>query len=155
VALGWLWLGCAVAQARIGETEKQCEERYGKRSPVPTDTSLYAYYKPPFILLLHFIEGRCDFISYIKAEENTPEIRGEFSEDERGMLRSANGAGRAWKQSPTSNDQTIRFEATDGQLGSIYATDTRILTIVTRDAHKRLEDWVKSREEKNLKGSGK
>jgi hypothetical protein len=154
VTLGCLWIGCTLAGARIGDTEKQCEERYGKARPFPMEKSLYGYCKSPFLLMLHFSGGRCDHVAYIKADDSTPEIREEISEDEQYTLRKANGGEKAWKKSPTSNDRMIRFETTDGELGSVYVRDARILIIVTREEHKRLEELAKAMEEK-LKGAEK
>jgi hypothetical protein len=147
----WLF-GCIVAQARIGETEKQCEERYGKPVRVMKDKSSLAYAKAPMLLLLHFTDGRCDEISYVRADESTPEIRTELSETERDFLQRANGGSRKWKKSSASSDTTICFETSDGELGSLYSIASRTLLITTHEAYKRFYDQAKAQEKNDLKG---
>ena len=133
-----VWLtGCGVAQARIGETEKQCEERYGKPIRVSKDKSSFGYAKPPMLLMLHFTDKRCDEISFVKAEEKEPKKRQEISENERDVLQRASGGGRAWRKSADSSKTAICFETSDEQLVSLYDTETHIFVIATREAYKR------------------
>jgi hypothetical protein len=147
----WLF-GVVVAQARIGETVKECEERYGKPVRVLKDRSMIAYVKSPLLPLLHFTDGKCDEISYVKAELDSPDAREELSEDERDLLQIANGGNRAWRRSQESRDNTICCETTDGEFGSVYVVATRTLIIMSRERYKWYIDRVKSQEKSDIKG---
>ena len=63
-------IGCAVAQARIGETEKQCEERYGKPIQTDKEDSIHIYRKGEFVVAAQFHEGKCDYIVFHKRRED-------------------------------------------------------------------------------------
>jgi hypothetical protein len=141
-----------MAQARIGETETQCTERYGKPVRALKDEALLAYVKSPMLLILHFTDGRCDEIRYIKAKEQTQDVREEISEDERDLLQKANGGNRPWKKSQMSNERIICFETNDGDLGSLYSIEERSLVIATREAYQRYNDRMKAKPGEILKG---
>lgn len=141
-------LGCAVGYARIGETEKQCEERYGKPEETDRDGSRKIYRKSDMVVLAHFHEGICDYIMFSKVERDEPK---ELSENERDLLLKANGAGNGWKKVGRSGGTTV-FETTGGEFRAQHDLVSQSLTIFTRESAKRKQDAKKAEEEKKLKG---
>lgn len=131
----WLF-GCIVAQARIGETEKQCDERYGKPVAIDERKSTRQYFKADLNVITRFRDGKCDLIMFRKLDDAAQK---DVSENERELLLTANGAGREWKKSTDSTDREFRFETADSEFGAIYFKVTRILMILNREAFSEFE----------------
>lgn len=136
-----------MAQARIGETEKQCDERYGKPASVSEANGLREYEKGGLVFRAHFHEGKCDFISFLKLEASAREI----SENERRLLLTASGGSRKWSL-VGFNGRVLFFETSDGELRAEHSMTDPALLILTREAVLRRDGQEKrTEEEKNLK----
>jgi hypothetical protein len=151
LAIGGLWSGVTVAQARIGETEKQCEERYGKPGETHQDKSMQLYAKGDLVVLAHFYEGKCDYILYRKAERDQQGKAKELSENERDLLLKANAGSRVWVAAG-SKGTAVAFLTEDEEFQAQYDLYGHTLSVSTRDAVKRKQDEKKAEEEKKLKG---
>jgi hypothetical protein len=150
LALACSLIGCAVAQARIGETEKQCEERYGKpNASTDGDKSKSLYKKEDMIVLAHFYEGKCDYIAFFKLDGATSKIV-EMSENEKKLLMRANGGSREWRTSERAT--AYQFETGDGELFARYIAGERCLAVFTFASLKRQDEEISAKEEKKLKG---
>ena len=145
LTFGCLVIGCTVALARIGETEEQCDERYGKPFAVSEDKVERTYKKGEFHMRAQFHDGKCDLIMFAKPD-GTPQ---EISESERDVLMKANGGGREWQKSK-DGAEVMHFETRDGELYALY--NSRGLMIATREATKRKDAAKKAEMEKKLKG---
>jgi hypothetical protein len=151
LVFGCLSIGCAVTQARIGETDKQCEERYGKPIETEKGQSWQVYQKADLFLLAHFHEGVCDSIMFRKVEATADGTAKELSENERELLLKANGGRNEWK-TVERKGVTVILQTDDGRLQAQYDTRAHSLTIFTREAVRREKDAEKAEEEKKLKG---
>jgi hypothetical protein len=151
LTIGCFLLGCTATQARVGETEKQCEERYGKPKEMYDGGAVHLFAKAGMLMLVHFHEAKCDYIIYRKAEEDASGESKELSENERELLLKANGGDREWKVIG-SDGVTVVSETDSKELHAQYHITRHSLAIHTREAVKRHQEAKKTEEEKKLKG---
>ena len=96
VSLTAVWHGTLFA--RIGNTENQVAELYGKpvdqgeldKNAVITNT----YQKGDYLILVQFFRGRSIAESYTRTDKH------EFSEKELSTFLDASSAGQEWKKNP-------------------------------------------------------
>jgi hypothetical protein len=109
VVLGFL--AACTLHARLGETEAQLVERYGKillRSPesVVEQGKIYAladdlhFQADGWTIIARLVNGRCESISYGKP--------GEWTEEQYRYLLEANGSRAQWQEQKTSSPKMHR-----------------------------------------------
>jgi len=135
------------AVARIGETPKECEKRYGPRASSSDEGDLFE--KGEFVILITFFEGKADRIAYGKKKDKRGQ-HGEFSDNEIEQLLKANSGGREWKKTPTS--PRSQWLTVDEELIAGYGGPPYSLVIFTKAYSKRSSAESKEKEIKNLEG---
>ena len=123
-------------QARLEETEQQCDARYGKPTvadhPTPGSDKTVTYHKDGVTISVEFVKGRCQQISY----------RGTSSQEEVDVLIKANTGGRWANYSGGSKQQFVRSDglAKAQQIPDYPTANPMGMTFtlnVWEDAHKR------------------
>lgn len=111
IAAAFSLLAACVSQARLGETEVQLVERYGKsimRAPesvieqgkVHTLADDFHFRADGWTIIARVVNGRCESISYGKP--------GEWTEEQYGVLLEANGTRALWEERKTPTPKTHR-----------------------------------------------
>ena len=132
------------SNARLEETEQQCQARYGKpgtASTTPGADKTLLYSKDGVSILAQFIKGRCVQISYRKPVQ--------MSQTERDTFFKANG-GSIW--SNYSGGQPSDFIRADGKAKASYNLDSVTFTLnsweTAHDKAVKDEQAAKQAEEK-------
>jgi len=99
-------------QARLGETEKQSEERYGlptAQAPSPGADKTIVYNKDGLRITGEFVKGKCQCISYTIPDD-------KLSKQRIDLILQAEG-GNSWATFPggKSSEQTTEYVRSDRQ----------------------------------------
>jgi hypothetical protein len=115
------------APARLDETYEQCVARYGKPVHTEDSTGFHAFRALPFSVIVHFTEGRVDYISYRKFSDptNPDSDAAALSDTEIQGILDLYGA---WKKSESADPQTIKWQNSNGATAT-YHTEKRKLTL--------------------------
>lgn len=150
IIIAILILSSIYAEARIGETQSQCDARYGAPKKSDGDgTSLYQ--KNGFYISIHFHADQADQLTIRKTSQNlfgTPE---KISDNELQILLSANSDGKKWLQKTDLPFRRI-WETSDGHLQACYDDNQCVLLILTFSAISRGTAAKSAEETKNLSG---
>ncbi len=127
-----LLLLCALtltAAARIGDTEAECESKYGAphkaaESALPPATVAKSFVQGGWGMLFHFWNGRAAALTYMKIDRSAI----AYSESQR--ILDSYGAGQRWMK-----DSSGTFQRSDGQM--LASVDTNSITIYTKELHVR------------------
>jgi hypothetical protein len=137
------------ACGRVGDTQQQCNERYGV--PYKSENGFAYYRKAGFFVVISFHEGKADCISYKKVEENALANAEDISENEIRQFLRINGGERTWKKQ-TVLSLDIQWTTEDGRLAAFYKPFDHYLTIYTKEWADRQTAAIKAKENKNLEG---
>nr|MDQ6940169.1 hypothetical protein [Verrucomicrobiota bacterium] len=135
------------AFARIGETEKEIEARYGKWIPPITASSgipMKMYRAHGMLVGVSFIDGRAEAEFYQKGDH------GAFSEHEIQLLLDANGNGTKWEKAnrvDLSHDNWTR----PGALAS-YSKFSPALMVLSARYNEVAKESREREEKEKLKG---
>jgi len=151
---------CQQVTARIGETPKQCQDRYGK--PVKTDKAKeeLQYLKDEILITVRFYNGMADYISFETKRKVSPSQLQAFSDIEIQGLLKANGGARSWKRyinGSSANGPNIRnyghatWWTTDGMLLAKQSGLIELI-IVNKGNQRRFEEEEKAKKNKKLQG---
>jgi hypothetical protein len=135
--------------ARIGETFRECEKRYGKCQKRTPEMSIFE--KNGISIGIRYYENKADFILYRKSEETAAHVPIPFSDTEIEILLNSNSGEKKWKAGDVTS--TARDWVTeDGALLARYTLMDNSLTIITKVYKDRFEAEEKIKQQKNLKG---
>lgn len=116
------------AFARLGESKKQCEERYGKPDNLPTHQGIvgHSYKKDGITINAEFYGDKCIRISYrVSGRFMTPDLVN--------TLLSANQSGGGWRmlrQSKNENGAVVSSDWLRGDGAKAEARDTTLTLTV-------------------------
>jgi hypothetical protein len=127
----------STASARLEEIYEQCVARYGKPVHTEGSTGFNIFRALPFSVIIHFTEGRADFISYRKFSDPTNLESGAAALSDSEIQGFLDLYG-TWKRSETSasGPQTIEWQNSDGAIAT-YHSEKHKLTITTKKSVKR------------------
>lgn len=111
------------AHARIGETEQQCVERYGRPIKRVEGRGILIFSKSGFRIAVHTHGDKVDLIIYTKTD------REEISGAEIAILLNYNGSG--WRNRPNDNHASYHWVAENGSARASYQTREHQLSIAT------------------------
>lgn len=119
-------------RARIGESEKQCEARYGTPvssdvDPLLGDQKSALYKKSGFLVRITFLTGRAVSIRFEK-EDKSPLTIGQIR-----LLLAFNSGSANWKQTLTEKDGVLGWDREDGKAEATAAADRKFLVIATSE----------------------
>jgi len=114
------------AAARLGETEAELAERYGKAEEEMGwgEDKILVFYKAPFRITCTLSKGRVRFITYKKDDD--------WTDDEiRKVLNKNSGQDVLWSSPKVTgkNDGLFMYEAADGLKMAVYDKTNRMLSI--------------------------
>jgi len=138
------------AEARLGETAAQCQQRYG--APVQADKEGHMMFmKGGFIIMVDIFNGRVETIGFRKVEQNALGMGEKLSDNEIASFLAANGNGKKWKKLEIiSMDDNWITE--DGDFIAVYKKMDRTLIIFTKEVLARDKEERRQEENKNLRG---
>jgi hypothetical protein len=120
----------SVAFARIGDSTRACERRYG--SPVrASDTgSLVTYRSGRLSIVVHFSGGVADMVSYHKLPSGQGDPAPPFGREEVTELLDQNSGGGSWLDASSTTDATV-WRTEDGTLRAVLDLTTNHLMVFT------------------------
>jgi hypothetical protein len=130
--LSALALLAPAARARLGESEKQCENRYGTPTgtdvdPLLGDQKSVLYKKNGFVIRITFLNGRAGSIRFEK------EDRSAITQDQIRLLLQFNSNGAEWRQTLTEKDGVLGWDRQDGKGEATASADRKFLVIATAE----------------------
>jgi hypothetical protein len=139
------------AQARLGETPAQCQQRYGAPVKVDREGNTMCFMKGGFFIIVEFFNGRAETIMFRKVEQNVLGMGEKLTDNEIESLLAANGNGKKWKtlEIMSMDDNWI---TEDGDFIACYKKMDRMLLILTKEKVAREMEEKKQKENKNLRG---
>jgi hypothetical protein len=89
-----------MAAARVGETIRECDARYGKPTqaeagPIVADSVERTYFKEGFTIEVLFVDGRAETISYLHPSA--------FTDEQITKLLNNNAQGEVWAEKPNGS----------------------------------------------------
>lgn len=137
------------AFARLGESELQIEQRYGKWIPPVAGSGISAmkmYRRSGMTIGVVYIEGRSE-AEYFQKDDNS-----DFSNHEIELLMSANSGGYEWK---LVNDGTLVFGSKNWMRdndGAICTNKNKRVMIISARYRQLLKEDAKRSEDQKLSG---
>ena len=169
-----LLLSAATAYARLDETVKEIEARYGKplKGVIPESPATIAglYEKNGFRITVGFYQDKDCYEKLQKIDPKKPKSFPEIDEEERMALLRANCKGCDWIERPRVKDKTTdtenhrgmflatidvthsAYDRSDGNAIATYDDHSRVLVFRSLQAEKQKEAEEKKRQMENLKG---
>ncbi len=136
------------AYSRIGETPKQCIERYGEPFNVIRETKTLVFKNDDFLFWLRFWNGVAHQITYEKNKEPDPFSSNDLSRNEIIILLEKNSRGEKWKDIFEG-----RLWETENSKDKMKAMSSgRSLFIETIEFDQYLEGQENETERKDLRG---
>ena len=132
---GCLLLAGTRAEARIGETKKQCIARYGK--PVKYLEKGVLFVKGTLKIHVTFDEGKADSIWLQRTDPQDPTHALPISEEEIQSFLLANSQGYKWYYSSQLPDGDMVWITKDSELGALYSQSTLSLQVYTKNCIQR------------------
>jgi hypothetical protein len=145
-----LLMSCVPSFALIGETPEQCRERYGQPTKVDTGANSMYFQKSGFTIVVAFVDGKVEAITYRKIVSDIPGETVLISPDEIQLLLKSNSAGKGWEpDKQVSETDKPAWHTTSWPL--IYATSgcyTGAANLLVETFDHRVERLFKSVEER-------
>jgi len=123
-------LVCPVAQARIGESRRVCDRRYGEPVRVPEGAAMAVYRSRGVSIVVHFDAGLADMLSFHKLPSSDGTPASPFTEREISDLLAANGGERVWVAAAGTPERK-EWRTEDGELGALLLRSTGYLVVYT------------------------
>ena len=141
-------------KACIGETEREYGRKYGDPFHIePSEDgrdSLQGWKKSSFLIMVHFHEGRADWVNYQKSSTEDSDPPEQMSSNEIQILLGKNSSSRWIPVNDTSSSMTWKTE--DNSLVGTYDERKKSLMIVSKGSVERLLAKKRAAEVKNLQG---
>jgi hypothetical protein len=162
VLLCFLFLAVS-AQARLGETVQEIENRYGKplkgvKAETPASVA-GVYEKNGFRIIVGFYQNKSYYEQISKIDPEKPSSCLEISEAARGSLLQLNCKGCSWKGhaqetfSPDGRSYYVTtYKPSSELVAAVYDGDKKVFTIRLLVVEKQNEADEQKRERENLKG---
>ncbi len=127
-----LAVGIRCAQARLGESEKQCDARYGTAvssdvDPLLGEQKSLLFKKNGFLVRITFLSNRAGSIRYEK------EDRTQLTGDQIKLLLQFNASNANWRQTLTEKDGVLGWDREDGKAEATASVDRKFLVIATAE----------------------
>jgi hypothetical protein len=116
--------------ARIGDTSRVCERRYGSPVRMNETGTLVTYKSGRLSIVIHFSGGVADMVSYHRLPPNADESAVPFAKAEIADLLEANGGGQTWAEAAATPDATV-WRTEGGGLRAIFDVATNHLMVFT------------------------
>lgn len=116
----------SAAQARLGETRKECIARYGE--PVSDTPVFVTFHSAQFSMLIRFADDKA---AYIQIWKHDGLKDAALSDQEVLLLLEANGGGKQWKARSRPSGEKV-WITEDGERYAIYDDAKRHLTITMK-----------------------
>jgi hypothetical protein len=125
-----LALVSSIASARVGESGRRCEQRYGAPVRTSDNGSLVTYKSHGLSIVVHFTGGTADMLSFHKLPLGIEEPPPPFTDAEVRKLLEENGGERLWETGAATTSSTA-WRTEDGALRAILDVATAHLIIYT------------------------
>ena len=156
-------LSAATAHARLDETVKEIEARYGKplkgvKAESPA-TVAGLYEKNGLRITVGFCQDKSCYEQFRKIDPKNPNSYVELSETERSQLIDANCKGCSWHghaEPMTASDGGIYYLSTyklsNELVSAVYDGDKKVFTIRSLVVENQNAEIERKRQQENLKG---
>lgn len=159
-------LSAATAQARLDETVKEIDARYGKPlkglTPESPATVAGLYQKNGFLITVGFYQNKAYYEKFQKIDPKKPNSFLVISDIERESLLKANCKGCDWVGHNTEEPSfdaghlgsivKTTYDRSDGLAHADYDNHSMILVVRSLAVEKQKEANEKKRQQENLKG---
>ncbi len=129
--IGFVLLGAAPAEARIGETEQRCVELYGPVVKVLKKGRLFV--KDGVRIYVTFSNGLADGVFFQKRDQKTQRNAVPIGDTEIKALLADNSLGCQWRYSSVLPDGDKIWITQGSELGALYSQATCSLQVYTRE----------------------
>ena len=142
---------CGTASARIGETKKECEKRYGKAVRELSDTAVM-FLKNGFYVTVIFRDGKAGAVKYQRTAAAVVVLGEKLTDDEINTFLEVNASGKKWLDKIRLSEMEMDIWYTeDESLRAVYMKDHR-LVVITKECIDTLNDGIKREIKEMLEG---
>ena len=146
--LALLLLTALPSLARLGETQAECEKRYGK--PVKVTDDYINYRKSTMDISIIFFEGKACVVAYMKITANPGSGDNTITEAERTVLLEANKGTSEWNKEP-DDGTTHRWQRADKGATAQLSPDLTKFSFSTPDYGRKIKKEKADKEQQEAK----